>query len=94
MTAGRFFGFFFIVHLVVSATYYFMASQFGGGSQGIGAGRVGMGVFGAMQLLFVLAGGQSSLEPTVLPLLFLVNSALTAGVATGIFLFVRRLRAA
>jgi hypothetical protein len=94
MTAGRFFAFFFIVHLVVSAGYYFLAGQFGGGSQGIGAGNLGMGVYGMMRLLFGLAGGQASIEPTVLPLLFLVNSALTAGVATGILLVVRRLRAA
>jgi hypothetical protein len=94
MTAGRFFGLFFIVHLVVSAGYYLLASQGGGGPQGIGAVRVGMGVFGAMQLLFVVAGRQSSIEPTLLPLLLVVNSALTAGVATGIFLVVRRLRAA
>ena len=55
---------------------------------------MGMGVFGAMYALYGVAGGKSNIAPTVLPLLFLANSALTAGVATGIFLVVRRLRAA
>ena len=93
MTAGKFFGLFFIVHLVVSTGYYFLASL-GGGSGGIGGGNVGMGVFGAMYALYGVAGGKSNIAPTVLPLLFLINSALTFGVATGIFLVVRRLRAA
>ena len=94
LTAGKFFGVFFIVHLLLSAGYYFLAGRLDGASPGIGAGNVGLGMFGAMYLLFGSSGGRAGIEPTVLPLLFLVNSSLTAGVATGVFLVVRRLRAA
>jgi len=79
---------FFCVHLVVSIAYYFLASQ----SQGVSGGRIGLGVFGAMA--FLLSGDQPAVATPLLPVLFLLNSAVTAGLATGIFVLVRRLRAA
>ena len=92
MRPSRFFAIFFVVHLVASFAYYFLlAGQLGSGSQG-GGGRVGIGIFGGM--LFLLTFGQSTPSTPALALLILLNSALIAFIATGIFLVVRRLRAA
>jgi hypothetical protein len=91
-TRWKFFVFFFCVHLVASVTYYFLSGQPGSESLGPGGGRVGVPMFGGM--MFLLSGGQPMAATPLLPLIFLLNSALTAGVATGIFLVVRRLRAA
>ena len=88
MRPRTFFGAFFCVHLVVSVAYHFL----GGQSQGIRGGSFGLGIFGGMS--FLLSGRQPTVAAPLLPLLFLLNSALTAGVATGIFILVRRLRAA
>jgi hypothetical protein len=84
----KFFGAFFCIHLIASVTYCFLAGQ--PGSMGTGGGRVGIPVFGG--IMFLLSGGQPM--ATVSPLLFILNSSLTAAVATGIFVVVRRLRAA
>jgi len=93
MRASRFLGVFFVVHLLASVSYYFLLSgRVGAGAQDVGSGRVGMGVFGGM--LFLLTNGQSTPSTPTLAFLILLNSALTAAVATGIFLVVRRLRAA
>ena len=93
MRPSRFFGVFFVVHLLASVAYYLLISRQGGaGSQGVGGGRVGMGIFGGM--LFLLTYGQSTPSTPALALLILLNSAVTAAVATGIFLLVRRVRAA
>ena len=86
----KFFAVFFVAHLVVSVTYYFLVGQSGSGSLGAGGGRVGVPVFGGM--LFLLSLGQQM--PEVSPLFFVLNSAVTAGVATGVFAVIRRLRAA
>jgi hypothetical protein len=94
MTPGRFFGIVFAIHLVVSVGYYFLADGFGAGSRSIGAGNVGLALFGGMLLVFRLAGGETGSASEFLPLIFLINSAVTAGVATGILQLVRRVRAA
>jgi hypothetical protein len=93
MRPSRFFVAFFLVHLGASVVYYFLLSgQPGAGSQGIGGVRVGMGIFGGV--LFLLTQGQSPPSTPALALLILLNSSLTAAVATGIFVVVRRTRAA
>jgi hypothetical protein len=89
-TGWKFFFAFFGVHLVASVAYYFLAGQVSG-SLAPGGGQVGVPMFGAM--LFLLSGGQPTADATVL-LVLPFNSAVTAGVATGIFQVVRRLRAA
>ncbi len=88
----KFFGAFFCVHLVASVSYYFLAGQPGSGSFGATGGHAGIPMFGG--ILFLLSGGQPMAPVAALPLLFLLNSAITAGVATGILLLVQRLRAA
>jgi hypothetical protein len=93
---GKLVGVFFVVHLAVAVGYYFLSSQFGSGSgsAGVGGGSAGMGAFGGILGVLLLFSKGRPLEPTVLPLIFLLNSALTAAVATGILVVVRRLRAA
>ena len=91
-TRWKFFIAFFCLHLIVSVTYYFLSGQPGSESLVPGGGPVGVPVFGGM--LFLLSGGRPMAAVTISPLFFLFNSAITAGVATGIFLLVRRLRAA
>jgi hypothetical protein len=89
-TSWKFFVAFFVVHLVASVTYYFLSGQPGSESLGPGGGRVGVPMFGGM--LFLLSGGRPI--EAISPLFFIFNSAITAGIATGIFLVVRRLRSA
>jgi hypothetical protein len=90
-TGWKFFFAFFGVHLTASVAYYFLSGQPGSGSLGPGGGHVGIPMFGAM--LFLLSSGHPMADATLL--LFLpFNSAVTAGIATGIFQVVRRLRAA
>ena len=91
MRPGRFFWIVFGVHLVVSVAYYFLI--LGSDSGGPGAGNVGMGVFGGLLALFRLTG-RHEVPEYALPLIFLLNSVVTAGIATGILQVVRRLRAA
>ncbi len=88
----KFFIAFFCVHLIASVAYYFLSGQPGPESLGPGGGRVGVPMFGGM--LFLLSGGRAMAATTISPLFFMFNSAITAGIATGIFLLVRRLRAA
>jgi hypothetical protein len=90
-TGWKFFFAFVFVHLLASVAYYLLAGQPGSGSMAPGGGQVGVPMFGAM--LFLLSGGQPMADATVL-LVLPLNSAVTAGVATGIFQLVRRLRAA
>ena len=59
---------------------------------GVGGGPAGMSMFGG--ILFLLSGAQPMAPTAALPLLFILNSAITAGVATVIFLLIQRLRAA
>jgi hypothetical protein len=93
---GKFFRVFFCVHLAVSVGYYFLSGQFdsGSGSAGVGGGGAGMAAFGGILGVLLLFSNGRPLEPTVLPLIFLLNSTLTAAVATGILVVVRRLRPA
>ena len=88
----KFFIAFFCVHLLACVMYYFLAGQPGSESMGIGGGRAGMSMFGG--ILFLLSGARPMAPVAALPLLFILNSAITAGIATGIFLLVQRLRAA
>jgi len=86
----KFLGVFFVAHLVVSVTYYLLAGQPGSGSLGGGGGGAGIPAFGGM--LFLLSFGRPM--PEVSPPFFILNSLVTASVATGVFIMVRRLRAA
>ena len=91
-TGWKFFIAFFSVHLMASVAYYFLSAQPGSETLVPGSGRVGTPVFGGM--LFLLTGGRRMADTSVAPLLFILNSAVTAGFATGILQVVRRLRAA
>jgi len=93
MRPGKFFGVFFAVHVVASAAYYFLSGQLDSSFGGPGGGHVGLGVFGGLLFLFQMSG-HPTISGSALSLIIFLNSALTAGVATGIFLVVRRLRAA
>jgi hypothetical protein len=88
----KFFAVFFFAHLAVSVTHFFLSGQPGSESPGAGGGRVGIPMFGVVQ--FLLTGGRPMATTVVSPLFFILNSAVTAGVATGIFLVIRRLRSA
>jgi len=86
----KFFLWFFLGHLLASVAYFFLSRELASGSSGAGAGSPGLGMFGGAMFLLSLGRGR----PEVSALLFVLNSAVTAAVATGIFNVIRRLRSA